>query len=493
MPINIGEPWMWAAFSGFLITMLALDLFVFGGRKAHRVSIKEALAWVIAWSSMALLFSELLFWYLNNTYNHEIAQTKTLEFLTGYLIEQSLSVDNMFVFVMIFKYFAVPAEFQRRVLLYGVLGAIIMRALMIFAGVWLVSEFAWVLYIFGIFLLVTGIKMLIFADHEPDLDKNVLLRWIKNHMRITNSYHGERFFIKQKGVLWATPLFLVLILIETTDLIFAIDSIPAIFTITTDPFIIFTSNMFAIMGLRALYFLLAHMADRFQLLKYGLAIVLIFIGGKMLIMPWFHIPITWSLTIVGSIILISIVLSLTLSKNKSQAISKKEAAKMKAYMLPEPSETIYDSDGRLISISLNSKEPLPANTNNTWLVAIDGSEHSLEAAKAILKLSFIPNEVIHLVNVQPWLNKEVAQSELKRLGWEATTQTRELLNDNNISWCLHIIMGESAESIVALAQRLGCKGIVIGSKGLGATKALLLGSVAYQVIHLSTISVLVVR
>lgn len=320
---NIGEPWMWTAFSGFLISMLAIDLYVFGGRKAHRVSVKEALTWVIVWSSMALAFSELLFWYLNNIYNHDIAKHKTLEFLTGYLIEQSLSVDNMFVFVMIFKYFAVPPEFQRRVLLYGALGAIFMRAIMIVAGVWLVSEFSWLLYIFGGFLVITGVKMLIFAEHEPDLNTNPLLRWLKSHMRITPDYHAEKFFIKKNKLLWATPLFLVLVLIEATDLVFAVDSIPAIFAITTDPFIIFTSNMFAIMGLRALYFLLADMADRFQLLKYGLAIVLVFIGGKMLVMPWFHIPIQWSLSIVGSIILISIVLSLMLIKNKNKEIKKK--------------------------------------------------------------------------------------------------------------------------------------------------------------------------
>jgi tellurite resistance protein TerC len=311
---SFATPAMWAGFIAFVIAMLALDLFVFGGRKAHRVSVKEAASWVFAWVCLALTFAALLWWYLNDVFGAEIAQRKTLEFLAGYLIEQSLSVDNMFVFVMIFGYFAVPPELQRRVLLYGVLGAILMRAGMIIGGVWLVSQFSWLLYVFGAFLVVTGVKMIVFAEAEPDLEKNPLLRWLRRHLRITPTFHGEAFFVRQKGILWATPMFLVLVLIEASDVVFAVDSIPAIFAVTTDPFIVFTSNIFAIMGLRALYFLLADMADRFHLLKYGLALVLVFIGGKMLVTPWFHMPIQWSLAIVGSIIAASVALSLTLSQ-----------------------------------------------------------------------------------------------------------------------------------------------------------------------------------
>ena len=307
---------MWVGFIIFVLAMLALDLFVFGGRKAHRVHVREAAAWVTVWFSLAFAFAALLWWYLNGTQGAEVARTKTLEFIAGYLIEQSLSVDNMFVFVMIFTYFSVPPELQRRVLLYGVLGAIVMRAAMIFGGVWLVQQFAWMLYVFGAFLVFTGIKMLIFAEAQPDLEKNPLLRWLRGHLRITPEFHGERFFVRQNGLIWATPMFLVLVLIEASDLIFAVDSIPAIFAVTTDPFIVFTSNIFAIMGLRALYFLLADMAENFHLLKYGLAIVLVFIGGKMLAMPWFHMPIQWSLGIVGSIIFISVVASLVLSRPK---------------------------------------------------------------------------------------------------------------------------------------------------------------------------------
>jgi tellurite resistance protein TerC len=492
MPISIGEPWMWIAFIGFVITMLALDLFVFGGRKAHRVSVREALAWVVAWASMALIFAALLWWYLYGTLGAEEAQRKTLEFLAGYLIEQSLSVDNMFVFVMIFSYFAVPPELQRRVLLYGVLGAIVMRAIMILAGVWLVSEFAWLLYVFGAFLVVTGIKMLIFAEHEPDLDKNPLLRWLIRHLRVTSGYHGEKFFVRQNGVLWATPMFLVLVLIEASDLVFAIDSIPAIFAVTTDPFIVFTSNIFAIMGLRALYFLLADMANRFHLLKYGLAIVLVFIGGKMLVMPWFHMPIQWSLAIVGSIILVSVVLSLTLVKGKTRAMEKIMNA-TKDLTVQEPPQTARDSDGRLIGLSVDSGRSILSVVENTWLVAIDGSEHSLRATAQAVYFGLMQNCAIHLINVQPWLSKEAAESELMRRGWDATAKARELLDKSGIPWRLHVVMGETVESIVALADSLGCRGIIIGSKGLNATEALLLGSVAYKVIHLSKVSVLVVR
>lgn len=307
---------MWAGFIAFVLAMLALDLFVLGGNKAHRVSVKEAASWATAWVAMASTFGALLWWYLDGAAGREIANRKALEFFTGYLIEQALSVDNMFVFVMIFTYFAVPPELQRRVLLYGVLGAIAMRAVMILGGVWLVSEFAWVLYVFGLFLVVTGIKMLVMADQKPDLDQNPLLRWLRGHMRITPGFHGQAFFVHINGLRYATPMFLVLVMIEASDLVFAVDSIPAIFAVTTDPFIVFTSNIFAVMGLRALYFLLADMAERFHLLKYGLALVLIYIGGKMLAMPWFHMPVQWSLSIVGLIILMSVVLSLKFSGHR---------------------------------------------------------------------------------------------------------------------------------------------------------------------------------
>ena len=308
--ISIGEPWMWAAFIAFVLVMLALDLFVFGGRKAHKVSVKEAASWSLVWLSLALAFNAGLWWYLNGTVGPEIAGRKALEFLTGYLIEKSLSVDNVFVFLLIFAAFHVPPEYQRRVLIYGVLGAIVMRAVMILAGAWVVQEFSWVLYLFGAFLVVTGMRMLVMAEKTPDLEQNPVLKFARRHLRIAEGDHGEKFMVMKNGVRYFTPLFLVLILIEVTDLVFAVDSIPAIFAITTDPFIVFTSNIFAIMGLRALYFLLADVADRFHLLKYGLAMVLTFIGTKMLILPWYHVPVGASLAIVAVLIGSSVIASL---------------------------------------------------------------------------------------------------------------------------------------------------------------------------------------
>lgn len=308
--ISIGEPWMWAAFIAFVLVMLVLDLFVFGGNKAHKVSVKEAAVWSLVWVSLALAFNAGMWWYLNGTAGSEIADRKALEFLTGYLIEKSLSVDNVFVFLLIFTAFHVAPEFQRRVLIYGVLGAIVMRAIMILAGAWVVREYSWVLYLFGAFLVVTGMRMLVMAEKTPDLEKNPVLKFARRHLRIAEGHHGEKFSVMKDGVRYVTPLFLVLILIEVTDLVFAVDSIPAIFAITTDPFIVFTSNIFAIMGLRALYFLLADVADRFHLLKYGLAMVLTFIGSKMLITPWYHVPVGASLAIVAVLIGASVVASL---------------------------------------------------------------------------------------------------------------------------------------------------------------------------------------
>ena len=308
---------MWVGFIVFVLAMLALDLFVFGGRKAHRVHVREAAAWVAVWVSLALAFAGLLWWDLNGTQGAEVARTKTLEFLAGYLIEQSLSVDNMFVFVMIFTYFAVPPELQRRVLLYGVLGAIVMRAGMIFAGVWLVQQFAWILYVFGAFLVITGIKMLIFAEADADLAKNPILKWMRGHLKLTPGFEGEKFWITQNGVRFYTPLFVVMILIGITDVVFAVDSIPAIFAITEDPFIVMTSNIFAILGLRAMYFLLADLKDRFHLLTYGLGVILAFVGTKMLIVDWIKIPVGISLGVVGLILAISMIASLLTTRKST--------------------------------------------------------------------------------------------------------------------------------------------------------------------------------
>ncbi len=314
---SVITPIFWVGFITFVLAMLAIDLFVLGGKSAHRVSAREALAWTATWVTLSLSFCALLWWWLDAEMGRAVANAKALEFLTGYVIELSLSVDNIFVFIMIFSYFAVPPEYQRRVLIYGVLGAIVMRATMILAGAYLVTRFHWILYFFGLFLVVTGFKMLIFAEKETDLSTNPILKWMRGHLRITHEYHGEKFTVMKEGARWFTPLFLVLVLIETSDVIFAVDSIPASFAITTDPFIVFTSNIFAIMGLRSMYFLLADLNGRFHLLKDGLAMVLVFIGVKMLIVEFYKVPIGLALGIVALVIVSSVAASLIATRDRS--------------------------------------------------------------------------------------------------------------------------------------------------------------------------------
>ena len=313
---TVAQPWMWVAFIAFVLAMLAIDVVALGGSRAHKVSVREAAAWSVVWVSLALAFDLGLWMYLTETVGREIATAKAMEFLTGYVIEKSLSVDNIFIFLLIFGHFSVPPQYQRKVLLYGVLGAIVMRVIMILAGSWVVTQFAWVLYLFGVFLLITGFRMLVSTEAEPDLDANPVLKLAKKLLPFTKEFHKEKFSIKVNGKRVFTPLLLVLILIEVSDVIFAVDSIPAIFAVTTDPFIVFTSNIFAIMGLRALYFLLADMADRFHLLKFGLAFVLMFVGIKMLIAKWMHVPTDVSLMVIGLILGGSIVASLIATRHK---------------------------------------------------------------------------------------------------------------------------------------------------------------------------------
>lgn len=320
---TVGSWWMWVGFAAIVTVMLAIDLFVVGGGKRHRVSLREAATWSGIWVSVAFVFAGVLWWYFDSVAGRAVANETALEFITGYLIEKSLAIDNVFVWLMLFSFFAVPLELQKRVLIYGVIGAIVMRTIMIFAGVYLIAKFHWLLYIFGAFLLVTGIKMWWFADEKPDLANNPVIKWLRKHMNVTDELHGERFFIHReeagKVIRYATPLFLVLVLVELTDLIFAVDSIPAIFAITTDPFIVLTSNVFAILGLRAMYFLLADMADRFSLLKYGLAVVLMFVGTKMILIDVVKIPVLISLATVVVIIGTSVVLSLRKSARERVA------------------------------------------------------------------------------------------------------------------------------------------------------------------------------
>ena len=307
---SIGSWWMWASFAVFVVLACAVDLLVLQKKGDDRVSIGQALRWSALWVALALLFNVLLWWYLDGEAGREVANAKATQFFTGYLIEKSLAVDNIFVFLMLFTYFAVPAELQKRVLILGVIGAIILRAAMILVGAWLIKEFHWVLYLFGLFLLVTGIKMLIFANANADLEKNPILKWMRGHMNLTPDFDGEKFWVVRQNVRFYTPLFVVMILIGITDVIFAVDSIPAIFAITDDPFIVMTSNIFAILGLRAMYFLLADLKDRFHLLTYGLGVILVFVGTKMLIVDWVKISVGISLAVVGAILATSVIASL---------------------------------------------------------------------------------------------------------------------------------------------------------------------------------------
>ena len=314
---SIGSWWMWTSFAVFVVVACAVDLLVLQKKGDDRVSIGQALKWSALWVGLALVFNAILWWYLEGHAGREVANAKAAQFFTGYLIEKSLAVDNIFVFLMLFTYFAVPAALQKRVLILGVIGAIVLRAAMILVGAWLIKEFHWVLYLFGAFLLLTGIKMLMFAGASSDLEKNPILKWMRGHMNLTSDFDGEKFWVTRQNVRFYTPLFVVMILIGITDVVFAVDSIPAIFAITEDPFIVMTSNIFAILGLRAMYFLLADLKDRFHLLTYGLGVILAFVGTKMLIVDWIKIPVGISLSVVGVILAMSVIASLMTTPKKT--------------------------------------------------------------------------------------------------------------------------------------------------------------------------------
>ena len=320
--------WVWIGFNLFVLAMLALDLGVFH-RHAHVVSIKEAAIWSVVWISMALGFNALLylFWDRIAPGSEYTNSEAGLAFLTGYLIEKSLSVDNIFVFVLLFTYFAVPAQYQHRVLFWGIIGALLMRGIMIALGAALIKEFHWIIYLFGAFLIVTGIKMAWHRNETISPDQNPLVRLVRRLMPVTDGYEGQKFFVRKAGVLMATPLFLVLLLVETTDLIFAVDSIPAIFAVTYDPFIVYTSNVFAILGLRSLYFVLADIIHKFYYLKLGLAVVLAFVGVKMLLTDtaW-KIPTGLSLLVVASVIGVAIVASLLRARQLERRTNATESS-----------------------------------------------------------------------------------------------------------------------------------------------------------------------
>lgn len=318
--MDAGMIWLWIGFNLFVLAMLALDLGVFH-RHAHVVSVKEAALWSVVWIGLALLFNAGLYFFWDrlapgSTYSNREA---ALAFFTGYLIEKSLSVDNIFVFVLIFTYFAVPSIYQHRVLFWGILGALVMRAILIAVGAALLKEFHWIIYVFGAFLIFTGIKMARHRNEELHPERNPVVRLFRRLMPVSDHYEGEKFFIRRAGRLVATPLFLVLLMVESTDLIFAVDSIPAIFAVTSDPFLVYTSNVFAILGLRSLYFVLAGMIHKFHYLKLGLSVVLTFVGVKMVLVDIYKIPTGVSLGVIASILIVAIAASLYRAQRSERA------------------------------------------------------------------------------------------------------------------------------------------------------------------------------
>lgn len=311
----MGTPLLWVVFNLFVLLSIALDLGVFH-RKAHKIEIKEAALWSGVWVLLACLFGYYVW--------HWHGAQRGLEFFTGYVIEKALSVDNLFVFLVLFRTFGVDERVQHRVLEWGIIGALIMRGLMIAAGAALIHRFEWVMPVFGLFLVYTGIHMFVQRDKQVDHEKNPVLKFARRHLRVTREYHGERFFVRQEGMRYATPLFLVLLIVEITDVTFAVDSIPAIFGITRDAFIVYTSNVFAILGLRALYFLLADVLEYFRYLSIGLAAVLVFIGGKMVVDPWVEIPVGISLAMVGALLGMTMLASWWAGPAKKAAADKVE-------------------------------------------------------------------------------------------------------------------------------------------------------------------------
>lgn len=313
---TIAPLWLWLVFVAFVIAALFVDFAVLKKQGSHEVGVREALWWSLAWVALSLVFNALFWWAIKDVSGSTaVANEKALEFLTGYLIEKSLAVDNIFVFLLIFTYFAVPPAFQKRVLMIGIIGAIVLRTIMILVGAWLLDQFHWILYVFGAFLILTGVKMWWAAGQEESLDDNPALKLLRKVLPVSKHYDGEKFWTVENGKKIATPLLMVIALVAMTDVIFAVDSIPAIFAITKDPFIVLTSNVFAILGLRAMFFLLQAAASRFHLLNYGLAVILVFIGTKMMIIDLYKIPVAVSLGVVLGILAITMVWSAKTAPN----------------------------------------------------------------------------------------------------------------------------------------------------------------------------------
>lgn len=321
--LNIGSPMLYAVFFSIVAVLLLIDFFSFKTPADGRVSLKQAGVWSAIWVGVSVLFGAGLWLYLAQNFDNALATQKVGEFFTGYLLEKSLAIDNVFVWLMIFAAFAISPALQRRILLYGVLGAIILRTIMIFAGAWLVAEFSWILYVFGAFLLYTGIKMWKNHDEQEDPKQSGLYKFLQKYLKVSDEMNGEKFTVVKNGVKYFTPLAVVLILVELSDVIFAVDSIPAIFAVTTDPFIVLTANLLAILGLRAMFFLLSGLSDKFHLLPYALSVILVFIGAKMLLLDVFHVPMAISLGFIATVLTITAILSVKypeLGKPKDSAV-----------------------------------------------------------------------------------------------------------------------------------------------------------------------------
>ncbi|WMY96463.1 MAG: TerC/Alx family metal homeostasis membrane protein [Arsenophonus sp.] len=311
---SIGTPLLWWVFVVFISIMFFIDFFLQNKNKHKKIKLKKAIIWSVMWIQIVFLFALCLWFYLKKNTNLAIANHYVMDFLTSYLLEKVLAIDNLFVWMMIFSYFSIPIYLQHKVLLYGIFCAIFLRSIMIFTGTWLITKFYWIVYFFGIFLIFSGIKIFSVTENIKTITQQPLLKWIKSHLRITNILYGENFFVRQKGILFGTPLILVLILVEISDIIFAFDSIPAVFSVTMDPFIVFTSNLFAILGLRVMYFVLLNIARKFIFFKYGISFILIFIGIKMLFVNIFHISTSISLSIIIGILLITLLINYIMIK-----------------------------------------------------------------------------------------------------------------------------------------------------------------------------------
>jgi tellurite resistance protein TerC len=314
---SMAPTWLWGVFLAIVVIALIVDFAVLKQQGAHAVSVKEATWWTLAWVALAFAFNVLLYFSLKPL-GEEVATQRSLEFFTGYLVEKALAVDNIFVFLMIFTYFAVPPTYQKRVLMIGVIGAIVLRTIMILAGAWLLEQFHWLLYVFGAFLILTGIKMWIAAGAQANLEDNPVLKLLRRILPVSKGFDGEKFYTIENGKKIATPLLMVVVMVAITDVIFAVDSIPAIFAITQDPFIVLTSNVFAILGLRAMFFLLQAAAEKFHLLSYGLAVILVFIGTKMCLIDVFKIPVGISLGIVLGILVATMIISAKFAKPEAK-------------------------------------------------------------------------------------------------------------------------------------------------------------------------------